>query len=77
VKIWHLISICFLVLLGAGHVVRSKITVGDISHVQFLNFFFFFFGLCSNDKDNSMIYDERKVIDDLHPDRKGRGAFQD
>ena len=24
-----------------------------------------------------MIYDERKVIDDLHPDRKGRGAFQD
>jgi hypothetical protein len=38
---------------------------------------FFFFCLCSNDKDNSMNYDERKVIDDLHPDRKGRGAFQD
>jgi len=70
VKIWHLISICYLALIGAGHVVRSKITVGDISHVSFL-----IFCLCSNDKDNPLFYDERKVIDDLYSDRKGRGAF--
>jgi spore coat polysaccharide biosynthesis predicted glycosyltransferase SpsG len=51
VKIWHLIiSICYLVLIGAGHVVRSKITVGDISHVSFL-----IFCLWSNDKDNSVL----------------------